>query len=269
MTALGTERLLESVRIASGRSASRGRAGFGLGPRIFCAASHEIYGPAPRIVDEASAAAPETAHGIASAYAHATAARHRQAFGMAITRGVLFEHVSTGVDAMAPGAVPENAVAKARAAVRAVLGVARGVRREAPVAIAAACDIGSAEDYVRAMHLALQHESADDFIIASGEQHTLSAIAIKAWRIAGVRGGRIVDTGAARPGPIASTKKARITLGWQPERGIDDVVATLVAAECERMELRPAPRRRVSWAAAHDERMTIGRDDERTATRAA
>jgi GDPmannose 4,6-dehydratase len=253
-TALGTERMLESVRIATGMSASHATAG----PRIFCAASHEIFGTAPRVVDETSSLAPETADGIASAYAFETAARYRRLYGMRITRGIMFEHVAARGDGGA----------ELRRVARGVIAVARGEQHDVRVAVNAACDIGHADDYVRAMHLVLQHDAPDDFVIAAGERHALGELALKAWRLVDARRGRIVDAGVALGGPVASVKKARLALGWRPERTIDDVVAAAVESELARADAQPktavshraeTAARRVTWAAigAGDDDVTI------------
>jgi GDPmannose 4,6-dehydratase len=253
-TALGTERVLESVRIAAGMSASHATAG----PRIFCAASHEIFGSAPRTVDEASAPSPETVHGIASAYAFETAGRYRRLYGMRITRGIMFEHV----------AVRGEGGAELQRIARDVIAVARGEQHGVRIAVHASCDIGHADDYARAMHLALEHDAPEDFVIAMGERHTLGEFALKAWRLAGAGRGRIVDGGPAASGPIALPKKARIMLGWRPERTIDDVVAAVVESEMSRADTGPTtavprradtPARRVTWAAGRggDDDVTI------------
>ena len=242
-TALGTERLLECIRVAAGASASTTASN---APRIFCAASYEIFGSASRVVDEQTAPSPDCALGIAGAYAYAAAGRYRREFGMPITRGIMFEHVSARCEADSP----------LRRIARAVADVRRGLECDITIDMAARFDIGMAEDYVAAMHLALRQPLSEDFIIATGETHTLGEFALAAWRRAGVRAGRILDSDREPAlGPVASVKKAQIVLGWKPEATFADVVATLVDAELAgAAETRPGTRatRRVTWAAETD-----------------
>jgi GDPmannose 4,6-dehydratase len=210
---------------------------------MFCAASHEMYGSARRVVDEHTPPAPETPHGIASAYAYATAARYRREFGMHIARGIMFEHVSPRCEPSSP----------LRSIARAIADLRRTGGGDVVIDMAATSDIGSAHDYVRAMHLALTHSVAGDYIISSGASQTLGDVALAMWRAAGIRSGRILDTGAGVPhGPIASPKKAMLVLGWQPRATLAAIAADLIETEsagAAPVTVASPARRRVSWAA--------------------
>jgi GDPmannose 4,6-dehydratase len=97
-------------------------------------------------------------------------------------------------------------------------------------------DWGYAGDYVEAMHMMLQHETADDFVIATGETHSVGEFAELAFQVAGIENGLEkfvkIDDNFKRPSEvdllIGDSSKARELLGWKPKVSFEDLVRLMV-----------------------------------------
>ena len=102
-------------------------------------------------------------------------------------------------------------------------------------------DWGYAPDYVRAMHLALQQEAADDYVVATGETHTLRELLGIAFSAVGLDWHRhvVTDPGLLRPAePIrlcGDASRARARLGWAPTRDFAAIIREMVAADLDRL----------------------------------
>jgi GDPmannose 4,6-dehydratase len=102
-------------------------------------------------------------------------------------------------------------------------------------------DWGYAPDYVRAMHLVLQQETADDYVVATGQTHTLRELLEAAFSVVGLDWRRhvVTDPGFFRPAePVrlcGDASRARACLGWAPTREFADVIREMVTADLDRI----------------------------------
>jgi GDPmannose 4,6-dehydratase len=216
-TALGVVKLLEAVRKTD------------RGIRVFQAGSAEVFGNPPHEPQhEQTPFFPRNPYGAAKAYAHWLCVSYREKYGLFAANGILFNHES-------PLRSPEFVTRKVS------LGVARIKRGEAGRLrlgnLDARRDWGFAGDYVRAMWLMLQQRQPDDYVIATGQTHTVRELVELAFRRAGLdwREHVEVDPGLVRAEePIVrrgDIRKARERLGWNPAVTFEELVAMMVDAD--------------------------------------
>lgn len=203
--------------------------------RVYQASSSEMYGNGPRgttgvavAYDEETPFRPRSPYGAAKLYAHSMAVNYRESYGMHVSCGILFNHESP----RRGETFVTSKIARAVAAIKAgkqdklVLGNTRARR-----------DWGFAGDYVNAMWLMLQQELPDDYVIATGETHSVLEFCDKAFRRVGLDWGRYVDTDLRyfRPAEVdtllGDSSKAQRVLGWKPSVGFDQLVELMVDAE--------------------------------------
>jgi len=216
--AVGVTSLLEAVRRVDGTI------------RVYQASSSEIFGePRETPQNEATPLAPVTPYGVAKAYGHFIVASYRRRYGLHGSCGILYNHESP----RRPLDFLPRKVAKAAAA------ISLGLERELVVGdLDARRDWGYAGDYVRAMHLMLQTEEPGDYVIASGESHSVRELVAAAFSRVGleweahVRSDPGLKRGAAELHDlVGDATRARELLGWRPEVAFDDLVGMLVDAE--------------------------------------
>jgi GDPmannose 4,6-dehydratase len=221
LAAVGVTSLLEAVRRVD--------------PAIrFCgAASSEIFGaPAEVPQTETTPIAPLTPYGAAKAYAFLIARSYRRRYGLFATSGILFNHES-----------PRRALSFLPRKV--AYGVARiklGLQDELVLGdLAARRDWGYAPDYVRALWLVLRAEEPDDYVVATGETHSVEELVRVAFEHAGldwrdhVRVEESLTRGTAElHDVVGDASKARERLGWAPSIGFEDMVRLLVDADLAR-----------------------------------
>ena len=225
VTGLGTARLLEAVRRAAPQA------------RIFVASSSEVFGePAAAPQDEATAIAPISPYGAAKAYAQRLAILYRQRYGLFVAVGILFNHESPRR--------PASFVS--RKIVGGAVAVARGETSELRLGnLDAQRDWGYAADHVRAMRLILAHTEPDDFVVATGEAHSVADWCERAFARVGLdwRAHVVVDAAFWRPeGPVpmvGDAAKARRLLGWAPSVGFAGLVDLMMDAELAGTADRP------------------------------
>ena len=234
--ALGTLRLLEALRIL----------GLGKKVRFYQASTSELFGLVQETPQtERTPFYPRSPYGVAKLYAHWITVNYREAYGFHASAGILFNHESP--------VRGETFVTRkvARAAVR----IAGG--REDAVYLGnldAKRDWGHARDYVEAMWLILQQPAPDDYVIATGETHSVRELCDRAFARAGIslewRGKGIEEVGVdARSGKavvrvdsryfrptevdylVGDASKARSKLGWRPRIRFDELVDLMVDAE--------------------------------------
>jgi GDPmannose 4,6-dehydratase len=237
VVALGTIRLLEALRQRAP------------GVRFYQASSSELYGKAVEAPqNELTPFHPRSPYAVAKVFAYWTTVNHREAYGMFAANGILFNHESPRRG--------ENFVT--RKITRAVAELQAG-QRKAPLALGnleARRDWGFAGDYVEAMWLMLQQDEADDYVVGTGETHSVREFCEAAFRHAGFvlvwegaglgergldqRTGRTligVDPTYLRPAEVdmlqADPTKARERLGWAPKVGFEDLVRMMVRADCD------------------------------------
>jgi GDPmannose 4,6-dehydratase len=208
--------------------------------RFYQASSSEIFGePVETPQNEWTPLAPLTPYGVAKAYAHFITRSYRRRYGLFACAGILYNHESP----RRPVEFLPRKVANAAAAIK------LGLTGELSLGdLSARRDWGYAGDYVRAMWLMLQHDEPDDFVIATGESHSVEELVRCAFEHAGlewrsfVRVDDSLKRGTAElHGLVGDPGKARTRLGWTPEVSFDELVALLVDAELERLgrELQP------------------------------
>jgi len=217
VTGAGTARLLEAVRRVAPAA------------RVFVASSSEIFGRPDRSPqDESTPIRPASPYGAAKAFAHHLVDTYRKGFGMFVVAGILYNHES-------PRRGPQFVTRKI---VKGAVAIAAGQEQTLPLGnLEARRDWGFAGDYVRAMALMLDHPEPEDFVIASGETHSVGDWCESAFRAVGLdwRDHVVVDPDLWRPVDpgdlVGDASKAARLLGWRPETSFDELVRMMVEAE--------------------------------------
>jgi len=217
MTAMGTLRLLEMLRDLPKPC------------RLFHASSSEVFGqPAQSPQDEQTPIAPVTPYGCAKAFATQMVTIYRRTFGLFAGNGIMFNHESPRRG--------EHFVT--RKICRAAAAIKLGLEKELVLGdTATRRDWGHARDYVRAMWLMLQLAEPDDFVIATGELHTVQEVVEAAFAAVQLEWQAHVkqDSRFLRPteplGLVGNAAKARQRLGWQPQVSFQELVREMTEAE--------------------------------------
>lgn len=198
--------------------------------RVLQASSSEIFGrPARSPQDESTPIAPISPYGSAKAYAHLTAAVYRER-GLPVSTVILYNHESPlRPTTFVTRKITAAAARIAREGGELTLGDT-SVRR----------DWGWAPDYVDAMVRAVRHEQAGDYVVATGQVHSVEDFVDAAMTHAGVHDWRSrvrTDPALVRPADAAEqvgdATRARTVLGWQPTVGFDELVAAMVDHDLE------------------------------------
>jgi GDPmannose 4,6-dehydratase len=209
--------------------------------RFYQASSSEIFGE-PREVPqvEETPLAPVTPYGVAKAYAHFITRSYRRRYGLHASSGILYNHESPRR--------PQDFVT--RKVARAAAAISLGLQSEVLLGdLDARRDWGYAGDYVRAMWLMLQQQVADDYVIATGETHSVRELVECAFGRVGldwqdhVRVDESLVRGKAELHDlVGDAAKARERLGWEPTVDFEGLVHMLVDADLERLrgQLEPA-----------------------------
>jgi GDPmannose 4,6-dehydratase len=207
--------------------------------RFYNASSGECFGETgSRKADESSPFRPKSPYGVAKAAAYWAAANYREAYGLHVCSGILFNHESP--------LRPERFVTRkvAAAAARIAMG-SKELLRLGDLEIRR--DWGWAGDYVEAMWLMLQRSRPRDYVIATGHSHSLRDFVAEVFSAFGLNWRRHVkgDPGLKRPSEIrangGNAALARRELGWKPGRGMPEVARAMATAEASRL-------RGESWA---------------------
>ena len=226
VTALGVGNMLEAVRIAAPQA------------RFYQASSSEMFGLIQEpMQSERTPFYPRSPYGVAKLYGHWMTVNYRESFGLHASSGILFNHESPlrGIEFVT------------RKVTDGVARIKLGLAKELPLGnLEAKRDWGHARDYVRAMHLMLQQETADDYVIATGLTTSIRDLCRSAFSHAGlnyedhVR----VDPRFMRPAEVevllGDASKARQQLGWSPEVSLEEMVGEMVDADLARHRARMA-----------------------------
>jgi len=220
--AVGTLRVLESVR---NFCAATGRA-----VRIYQAGSSEMFGAAPARQCERTPFCPRSPYAVSKVAAHWYAVNYREAYGLFIANGILFNHEST----------VRGETFVTRKITRAVGRIAYGLQKKLYLGnLDTRRDWGYAGDYVEAMWLMLQRAEPADYVIATGESHTVREFVEAAFGCAGLNAGEHVaqDPRYLRPTEVnhleGDASKARAELGWWPQVGFSALVRMMVDHDME------------------------------------
>ncbi|MEV5559182.1 GDP-mannose 4,6-dehydratase [Nonomuraea wenchangensis] len=244
VTGMGVLRVLEAIRVCSGVSRGGGSAGSGQ-IRFYQASSSEMFGQVSETPqNERTSFHPRSPYGVAKAYGHFLTQNYRESYGMFAVSGILFNHES-------PRRGAEFVTRKVS------LGVARiklGLASELRLGnLEARRDWGYAGDYVRAMHLMLQADRPEDYVIGTGRMKSVRELAEAAFTAAGLDWERYVVTDQTlhRPAEVdllcADPKKARNQLGWEPTVSFDELVAMMVEADMKLLTDGGDPDQEGSW----------------------
>ncbi|KXK59500.1 MULTISPECIES: GDP-mannose 4,6-dehydratase [Micromonospora] len=216
VTGLGALRMLEAARAAD------------VGCRFYQASSSEMFGSTPPPQREDSPFHPRSPYACAKVYAYWSAVNYRESWGMYCANGILFNHESPRRG--------ENFVT--RKITRAVARIEAGIQDTLYLGnLDAVRDWGYAPEYVEAMWLALQQDRPDDYVVATGEGHTVREFVEAAFAHVGLdwRDHVVIDPRYFRPAEVDSLigdyGKARRTLGWAPKTLFTDLVRVMVDAD--------------------------------------
>ncbi len=221
IAALGATSLLEAVRNTDPTV------------HVYQASSSEIFGqPLESPQTEATPLAPLTPYGISKAYAHFIAGAYRRRYGMFVSCGILYNHESP----LRPVEFLPRKVARAAAA------ISLGIESQLVLGdLSAQRDWGSAKDYVRAMRAMLRHHESGDFVVATGEVHTVEELVECAFRTVGLEWRNHVTTdsqlyrgSAEHHRLVGDASKATRELGWAPSVTFEELIRSLVEADVAR-----------------------------------
>ena len=222
ITGAGTLRVLDAVR-ESGSEA-----------RIYQSGSSEMFGATPPPQSEASAFYPRSPYAVAKVASHWLAVNYREAYGLHVSNGILFNHESPRRGETFVTRKITRAIARIRAGLQDKLYLGNLNARR---------DWGYAPDYVRAMQLMVAQDEPGDFVIATGEMHTVREFAAAAFEHAGLSDFEDyveIDPRYYRPTEVDALQgdisKAREQLGWEPEVRFAELVRIMVDADIEALE---------------------------------
>jgi GDPmannose 4,6-dehydratase len=217
---LGTLRLLEAVRQLN-RSQP---------VKFYQASSSEMYGSAPPPQGPSTPFHPRSPYACAKVYAHWQTVNYREAYGLFACAGILFNHESPRRG--------ESFVTR-----KVTLGAARireGLQKKLVMGnLEAKRDWGFAGDYVRAMWMMLQRDKPDDYVVATGETHSIHELLELAFSLVDLDYRDFVefDQKYTRPSEVdilqGDATKARTELGWKPEVDFRDLVKMMVEHDLE------------------------------------
>jgi GDPmannose 4,6-dehydratase len=219
VTGLGAVRLLEAVRELGMKDT-----------RIYQASSSEMFGASPPPQDERTPFYPRSPYGVAKVYAYWIGVNYREAYGLHVSNGILFNHESPRRG--------ETFVTRkvTRAAARIKLGMQDKVYLGN---LEAKRDWGYAKDYVEAMWLMLQQPRGDDYVVATGEAHSVRELCERAFAHVGLDYRKHVDIDPRYYRPtevdflLGDASKAREKLGWTPRTSFEELVRLMMEADLE------------------------------------
>src|SRR5680860_841495 len=219
ITALGVTRLLDAIRIVDPDI------------RFYQASSSEMFGKVQEVPQvETTPFYPRSPYGVAKLYGHFITVNYRESYDLHASSGILFNHESErrGLEFVT------------RKITYAVALIKHGLAKELRLgSLDARRDWGYAGDYVRAMHLMLQQPEPGDYVVATGETHSVQEFAEQAFAHVDLdwRDHVVQDERFMRPAEvellIGDPAKAKRELNWQPEVGFQELVQLMVEADLE------------------------------------
>jgi GDPmannose 4,6-dehydratase len=221
ITALSVTRLLETIRRAAP------------GARFYQASSSEMFGKVLETPQrETTPFHPRSPYGVAKVYGHFITVNYRESFGMHASSGILFNHESPrrGIEFVTRKIT--DGVARIKAGLQSELRLGN---------LDAQRDWGFAGDYVKAMWLMLQQDEPGDYVVATGETHSVQEFCEIAFGRAGLDWEKhvVVDERFVRPAEVdlllGDPAKAREVLGWTPKVTFRGLVEMMVDADLERI----------------------------------
>jgi GDPmannose 4,6-dehydratase len=221
VTGLGVTRLLDAIRIVDPEI------------RFYQASSSEMFGKVVEVPQrESTPFYPRSPYGVAKLYGHWITINYRESYGLHASSGILFNHESERRGLEFVTRKISDGVARIK------LGLATELRLGN---LDARRDWGFAGDYVRAMWLMLQQDRPDDYVVATGETHTVRHFCELAFGAVGLdyRDHVVIDERFFRPAEVdllvGDPRKAQDALGWRPEVSLGQLVERMVAADLRRL----------------------------------
>ncbi len=223
VVATGTLRLLQAMRLT------------GVNSRFYQASSSEMFGSAAPPQSEQTIFHPRSPYACAKVFGHNITVNYRESYGMHASSGILFNHESPR----------RGETFVTRKITRAVAHIKQGVQKKLFLGnLDARRDWGYAPDYVRAMWLMLQQDSPDDYVIGTGEAHTVREFVELAFACVDLDWKEFVeiDPRYFRPAEVdyllADASKAQKALGWEPTVTFRELVRLMVDADMRDLETR-------------------------------
>ena len=221
-TALGVTRLLDAIRIVDPEI------------RFYQASSSEMFGRVRTVPqNESTSFYPRSPYGVAKVYGHWITVNYRESYDLHASSGILFNHESPrrGIEFVT------------RKVTHGVARIKTGLSDELRLGnLEAQRDWGYAEDYVRAMWLMLQRDTPDDFVIATGQTHSVRELCEVAFRIAGLNYEEFVrvDQRFIRPAEVdllvGDSSKAHDVLGWKCATDFYALIEMMVDADLKALQ---------------------------------
>lgn len=223
VVATGTLRLLEAMRLT------------GVKCRFYQASSSEMFGSAPPPQSETTAFHPRSPYACAKVFGHNITVNYRESYGIHASSGILFNHESPR----------RGETFVTRKITRAVARIKHKVQQKLFLGnLDARRDWGYAPDYVRAMWLMLQQEKPDDYVIGTGEAHSVREFVERAFATADLDWREYVeiDPRYFRPAEVdylcADATKSRKALDWEPTVTFKELVRIMVEADIKELAAR-------------------------------
>jgi GDPmannose 4,6-dehydratase len=224
ITGLGTTRLLEAVRNS------------GITCRFYQAGSSEMFGSAPPPQNEDTPFHPRSPYGVAKVYAHWMTVNYREAYGMFSANGILFNHESPR----------RGETFVTRKITRALARIQAGKQKKLYLGnLDARRDWGYAPEYVEGMWSILQQDSPSDYVLGTGEAHSVREFVEEAFAYLDLDWKEYVelDSRYLRPSEVefllADARRSRKELGWEPRIKFKELVRIMVDADVEAIGVTP------------------------------
>ncbi len=220
-TALGVTRMLDAMRMAKPDA------------KFYQASSSEMFGKVVEIPQkESTPFYPRSPYGVAKVYGHWITVNYRESYDLFAVSGILFNHESPRRGLEFVTRKISSSVAKIKYGKQDKLHLGNPDAKR---------DWGYAKDYVEMMHLMLQQDTPDDYVIATGETHEVREFVEKAFAVAGIKNweDKVVwnDPRYSRPAEvdhlIGDPSKAKAKLGWVPKTSFDELVRLMVESDLE------------------------------------
>lgn len=219
ITGVGVVRLLEAIREANPRI------------KFYQASTSEMFGKAPAPQNEETPFYPRSPYAASKLYAHWSCVNYRESYGMHASSGILFNHESE----------LRSAEFVTRKITQAAARIKHGLQNELKLGnLESKRDWGYAGEYVEAMWLMLQQPNPDDYVIATGETHSVRDFVEAAFEAVGLDWEKYVVTDPAflRPAEVdlllGDPTKAKETLGWKPKVAFTELIGLMVEADMKR-----------------------------------
>ncbi len=202
--------------------------------RFYQASTSEMFGKVQAVPqNETTPFYPRSPYAASKLFAHWTTVNYRESYGLHASSGILFNHESLRRGKEFVTRKITQGVARIKLGMQSTLALGNLYARR---------DWGYAGDYVEAMWLMLQQDTPEDYVIATGESHSVAEFAQAAFRRVGIEDWEryvVVDQQFMRPAEVdyllGDATKARRQLGWQPRVTFEDLVAMMVDADLERV----------------------------------